>query len=66
MRGHIEDFTANKEGKVIAVVKLLAGCVLKDSSTTLLRALVEEFVLLWAQVEGGHAYINQDTSTSSL
>ena len=66
MRGHIEDFTANKEGKVIAAVKLLARCIPKDSSTASLWALVEGFVLLWAQVEGGHVYINQDTSTSPI
>ena len=29
-RGHIREFTANKEGKVVAVDKLLAGCVPKD------------------------------------
>ena len=35
VRGHIKDFTANKEGKVIAIGKLLAGCIPKDTSTTL-------------------------------
>ena len=57
-RGHIKDFTANKEGKVIAIDKLLAGCVPKDTSTASLWAWVEEFVPLWAQVEGGQAFIN--------
>ena len=27
MHGHIKDFTANKEGKVIIIGKLLAGCI---------------------------------------
>ena len=59
MRGHIKDFTANKEGKVIAIDKLLAGCIPKDTSTASLWVWVEEFVLLWAQVEleGGQVYI---------
>jgi hypothetical protein len=61
MHGHIMDFTANKEGKVIAIDKLLAGCICipKDTSTASLWAWVEEFVLLWAQVEleGGQVYI---------
>ena len=57
LRGHIKDFTANKEGKVIAIDKLLSGCVPKDTSTASLWAWVEEFVPLWAQVEGGQAYI---------
>jgi hypothetical protein len=45
-RGHIKDFTANKEGKVIAIDKLLAGCIPKDTSTASLWAWVEEFVPL--------------------
>ena len=56
MCGHIKDFTANKEGKVIAIDKLLAGCVPKDTSTASLWEWVEEFVPLRAQVEGGQAY----------
>ena len=31
-RGHVRDFSANKEGKVTAIEKLLAGCVPKDTS----------------------------------
>ena len=58
MHGHIKDFTANKEGKVIAIGKLLVGCIPKDTSTASLWAWVEEFVLLWSQVEGGQVYIN--------
>jgi hypothetical protein len=59
MHGHIKDFTANKEGKVIAIDKLLAGCIPKDTSTASLWAWVEEFfVPLWAQVEGGQAFIS--------
>ena len=58
MRGHIKDFTANKEGKVIAIDKLLAGCIPKDTSTASLWAWVEEFVPLWSQVEGGQVYIS--------
>ena len=58
MHGHIKDFTANKEGKVIAIDKLLAGCIPNDTSTALLWAWLEEFVPLWAQVEGGQVYIN--------
>ena len=57
-RGHVREFTANKEGKVIAVDKLLAGCTPKDTSTAALGAWVEKFVAQWAQVEGGLAYIN--------
>ena len=58
MCGHIKDFTANKEGKVIAIDKLLAGCVPKGTSTASLWVWVEEFVPLRSQVEGGQAYIN--------
>ena len=36
MHGHIKDFTTNKEGKVITIDKLLAGCIPKDTSTALL------------------------------
>ena len=57
LRGHIKDFTANKEGKVIATERILSGCVPKGTSTALLWAWVEEFVPLWAQVEGGQACI---------
>ena len=57
-RGHIREFTANKEGKVVAVDRLLAGCVPKDISTAALGAWVDKFVALWAQVQGGLAYIN--------
>ena len=32
-RGHIREFTANKEGKVVAVDRLLAGCVPTATST---------------------------------
>ena len=46
MCGHIKDFTANKEGKVIAIDKLLAGCVPKDTSTASIWVWVEEFVPL--------------------
>ena len=42
---------------MIAIDKLLSGCVPKDTSTASLWARVEEFVPLWAQVEGGQAYI---------
>ena len=62
MRGHIKDFTANKEGKVIAIDKLLAGCIPKDTSTASLWAWAEEFVPLRAQVEGGQAYINNSAA----
>ena len=58
MHGHIKDFTANKEGKVVAIGKLLAGCEPKDDSTASLQAWVEAFVSRWAQVEGGQAYIS--------
>ena len=57
-RGHVRDFSANKEGKVVAIDKLLAGCIPKDTSTAALGAWVEKFVPLWAQVEGGQAYID--------
>ena len=57
-RGHIREFNANKEGKVIAVDKLLQGCTPKDTSTAALGAWVEKFVAQWAQVEGALAYIN--------
>ena len=57
-RGHIKEFSANKEGKVVAVDRLLAGCVPKDASTAALWAWVEAFVTRWAQVEGGQAFIN--------
>ena len=49
-RGHVREFTANKDGKVIAVDKLLAGCIPKDTSTAALGVWVEKFVALWAQV----------------
>ena len=42
---------------MIAIDKLLSGCIPKDTSTASLWAWVEEFVPLWAQVEGGQAYI---------
>ena len=42
---------------MIAIDKLLSGCVPKDASTVSLWAWVEEFVPLWAQVEGGQACI---------
>ena len=57
-RGHIREFNTNKEGKVIAVDKLLQGCIPKDTSTASLLAWVEKFVVQWAQVEGALAYIN--------
>ena len=57
-RGHIREFNTNKEGKVIAVDKLLQGCVPKDTTTASLLAWVEKFVVQWAQVEGALAYIN--------
>ena len=57
-RGHIREFNTNKEGKVIAVDKLLQGCTPKDTSTAALLAWVEKFVVQWAQVEGALAYIN--------
>ena len=57
-RGHVRDFSANKEGKVIAIDKLLAGCIPKDTSTAVLGAWVDKFVALWAQVVGGQAFIN--------
>ena len=41
-----------------AVEKLLAGCIPKDTSTAALGAWVNKFVALWAQVEGGQAFIN--------
>ena len=65
-RGHVRDFSANKEGKVIAIDKLLAGGVPKDTSTASLWAWVEEFVPLWAQVGGGQAYINLDPVLQAL
>ena len=57
-RGHIKEFSTNKEGKVVAVDRLLKDCVPKDASTAALWAWVEAFVPRWAQVEGGQAYIN--------
>ena len=57
-QGHVRDFSANKEGKVTAVEKLLAGCIPKDTSTSALGAWVDKFVVLWAQVEGGQVFIN--------
>ena len=46
-RGHIREFNTNKEGKVIAVDKLLQGCVPKDTTTASLLAWVEKFVVQW-------------------
>ena len=43
---------------MIAIDKLLAGCIPKDTSTASLWVWVEEFVPLQAQVEGGQVYIN--------
>ena len=39
-RGHIKEFSANKEGKIVAVDRLLADCVPKDASTASLWAWV--------------------------
>ena len=49
-RGHIKEFSANKEGKVAAIGRLLAGCIPKDTSTSAIWEWVEAFVPLWAQV----------------
>ena len=43
-RGHVREFTSNKERKVIAADKLLQGCTPKDTSTHVLGVWVEKFV----------------------
>ena len=43
-RGHIKEFSANKDGKVVAIDRLLAGCVPKDVSTSALWVWVEAVI----------------------
>ena len=64
-RGHIREFTANKEGKVVAVDRLLAGCVPTATSTAALGAWVEKFVTLWAQVQGSITAIHSRVRTQT-